>query len=291
MLVENFKVNSDKVAYTDASITSTYEYQHTELRQNGATLEVTPKTTTYQFKTDAVVPKLGVMLVGLGGNNGTTVTGGILANKHGMTWQTKEGLRTPNYWGSLTQAATCRVGNMNGEEVYAPFKSLLPMVNPNDMEIGGWDISGMNLADAMKRAQVLDVDLQQQLAPYMKDIVPLPGIYDPEFIAANQSERANNVIKGSKSEQVEAVRAQIRQFKEERGVDKIVVLWTANTERYAEIVAGVNDTADNLLKAIEKGEKEISPSTLHAVACIMEGVPFVNGSPQNTFVPGLVGID
>ena len=106
MLVENFKVNSDKVAYTDASITSTYEYQHTELWQNGPTLEVTPKTTTYQFKTDAVVPKLGVMLVGLGGNNGTTVTGGILANKHGMTWQTKEGLRTPNYWGSLTQAAT-----------------------------------------------------------------------------------------------------------------------------------------------------------------------------------------
>jgi myo-inositol-1-phosphate synthase len=98
------------------------------------------------------------------------------------------------------------------------------------------------------------------------------------------------VIKGSKSEQVEAVRAQIRQFKEERGVDKIVVLWTANTERYAEIIEGVNDTSENLLKAIEKGEAEISPSTLHAVACIMEGVPFVNGSPQNTFVPGLVDL-
>merc|ERR1719203_2210958 len=52
----------------------------------------------------------------------------------------------------------------------------------------------------------------------------------------------------------------------------------------------MNDTSENLLKAIEKGEKEISPSTLHAVACIMEGVPFVNGSPQNTFVPGLVDL-
>jgi myo-inositol-1-phosphate synthase len=71
-------------------------------------------------------------------------------------------------------------------------------------------------------------------------------------------------------------------------VDKIVVLWTANTERYAEVIEGVNDTADNLMKAIERGEKEVSPSTLHAVACILEGVPFVNGSPQNTFVPGLI---
>eukprot|EP00889_Picochlorum_renovo_P007652 jgi/Picre1/34682/NNA_002150.t1 len=290
MLVENFKVNSDKVQYSNDSIVSKYQYEHTEVTQSGDAVTVTPVSTEYEFKTDTRVPKLGVMLVGWGGNNGTTVTGGILANKHGITWMTKEGLRTPNYWGSLTQAATCRVGNMNGEEVYTPFKSLLPMVNPNDIELGGWDISGLNLADAMERAQVLDVELQRQLVPHMKDLVPLPGIYDPEFIAANQSERATNVIKGSKHEQVEAVRAQIRQFKQERGVDKIVVLWTANTERYSEVMEGVNDTADNLIKSIEKGEKEVSPSTLHAVACILEGVPFVNGSPQNTFVPGLIDL-
>jgi myo-inositol-1-phosphate synthase len=60
---------------------------------------------------------------------------------------TKDGLRKPNYWGSLTQAATCRVGNFCGEEVHAPFKALLPMVDPNDMVLGGWDISGLNLAE------------------------------------------------------------------------------------------------------------------------------------------------
>jgi hypothetical protein len=65
----------------------------------------------------------------------------------GITWMTKDGLRKPNYWGSLTQAATCRVGNFCGEEVHAPFKALLPMVDPNDMVLGGWDISGMNLAE------------------------------------------------------------------------------------------------------------------------------------------------
>ena len=99
------------------------------------------------------------------GNNGTTLTGGVIANREGITWKTKEGVRSPNFWGSLTQASTCRVGAFDGEEVHAPFKSLLPMVDPADVVFDGWDISGMNLADAMERAQVLDWDLQRQLAP------------------------------------------------------------------------------------------------------------------------------
>ena len=32
----------------------------------------------------------------------------------------------------------------------------------------------------------------------------------------------------------------------------------------------------------------MAPSTVFAVACILEGVPFINGSPQNTFVPGAI---
>eukprot|EP00967_Tisochrysis_lutea_P113399 scaffold179946_cov12-Tisochrysis_lutea.AAC.1 len=109
------------------------------------------------------------------------------------------------------------------------------MVEPNDIVLGGWDISRLNMAEAMERAQVLDWNLQQQLVPYMKDLHPLPGIYDPEFIAANQAERADNCIKGSKAEQVEVVRGQIRDFKKNTGVDKVIVLWTANTERYSQV--------------------------------------------------------
>jgi myo-inositol-1-phosphate synthase len=78
-----------------------------------------------------------------------------------------------------------------------------------------------------------------------------------------------------------------REFKEKNKVDKVVVLWTANTERYSNVVAGLNDTMDNLMASLEKNEAEISPSTLYAIACVSEGVPFVNGSPQNTFVPGV----
>ncbi|KAH7293396.1 hypothetical protein KP509_28G024400 [Ceratopteris richardii] len=228
------------------------------------------------------------MLVGWGGNNGSTLTAGVIANREGISWVTKDGVQQANYFGSLTQASTCRVGSFQGEEVYAPFKSLLPMVDPNDIVFGGWDINGANLADAMSRAKVLDIDLQKQLRPLMEQMVPLPGIYDPDFIAANQEERANNIIKGTKKEQLFKIVADIREFKAKSNVDQVVVLWTANTERYSDVIVGLNDTKDNLFKSLDRGESEISPSTLYAMACIHEKVPFINGSPQNTFVPGVI---
>ena len=39
------------------------------------------------------VPKLGVMLVGWGGNNGSTVTAAQIANKLNLSWNTKEGVK------------------------------------------------------------------------------------------------------------------------------------------------------------------------------------------------------
>ena len=64
-------------------------------------------------------------------------------------------------------------------------------------------------------------------------------------------------------------------------------MWTANTERFASVQSGVNDTADNL-RSIEANEPEVAPSTIFAVASILEGCMYINGSPQNTFVPGVI---
>ena len=294
MFIENFKVESPNVKYTDHEIHSVYDYETTELvheNRNGTyQWIVKPKTVKYEFKTDVHVPKLGVMLVGWGGNNGSTLTGGVIANREGISWATKDTVQQANYFGSLTQASAIRVGSYNGEEIYAPFKSILPMVNPDDIVFGGWDISDMNLADAMARARVFDIDLQKQLRPYMESMVPLPGIYDPDFIAANQGSRANNVIKGTKKEQMLQIIKDIREFKEKNKVDRVVVLWTANTERYSNVIVGLNDTVENLLASLDKNEAEISPSTLYAIACVLENIPFINGSPQNTFVPGLIDL-
>lgn len=51
--------------------------------------------------------------------------------------------------------------------------------------------------------------------------------------------------------QMEEIRRDIRDFKEKSGVDKVIVLWTANTERFSDVATGVNDTAKNLLATIQ----------------------------------------
>jgi len=162
------------------------------------------------------------------------------------------------------------------------------MIHPNDIVFGGWDINKADLAEAMKRAQVFDYNLQQLLVPWMKDIRPMPSMYFPDFIAANQRDRADNLIPGTKKEQMQRIRQDIREFKQKSGVDKVIIIWSANTERFSDILPGINDTASNLLASIDRGESEIAPSTIFAVASILEGVPYINGSPQNTFVPGVI---
>ena len=48
-------------------------------------------TKEHIISTEKKVPTLGVMVVGLGGNNGSTLVAGILANKKKMSWETKAG--------------------------------------------------------------------------------------------------------------------------------------------------------------------------------------------------------
>ncbi|KAJ3060915.1 Myo-inositol-1-phosphate synthase [Podochytrium sp. JEL0797] len=293
---ELFKVHSPNVVYTDSEIQTTYTYRDVKVskpEQTGAPLHVIPVETTYQFKVDRKVPKVGLMLVGWGGNNGTTLTASILANKQNISWHTKEGIQHPNYIGSLTQSSTLRLGtdSETGQDVNIPFNQILPMAQPNDLVLGGWDISGADLGAAMKRAKVLEYDLQRQVEGQMAELKPLPSIYYPDFIAANQEDRADNVLAGGdKQVHLEELRKNIRDFKTANALDRVIVLWTANTERFAEITTGVNDTADNLLHSIQTSHSEVAPSTVFAVASILEGCPFINGSPQNTFVPGLIDL-
>ena len=68
------------------------------------------------------------------------------------------------------------------------------------------------------------------------------------------------------------------------------MLWTANTERFCDVRPGLNMTAEELLDSIKREEQEVSPSTMFAVASILEGCTYINGSPQNSLVPGVVDL-
>ena len=210
-----FTVDSPNVIYTENEIKTKYTYRTTSVTRAGNGKYVaTPKETVYDFKVERKVGKVGVMLVGWGGNNGTTVTAGIIANRRGLTWATREGKRAANYYGSVIMGSTMKLGTEveTGKEINIPFRDVLPMVHPNDLVIGGWDISGMDLAAAMDRAAVMEPALKGLVKKEMAEMKPLPSIYYPDFIAANQEERADNLLEGSKASMthVEKLRKDIR---------------------------------------------------------------------------------
>jgi len=147
----------------ESSINVTYENRFTLFDQDeqAARSVIQQKT----ISTEKTVPRLGVMLVGLGGNNGSTFTAGILANKRQLTWQTRNGEQKANFYGSFTQSATTHCGFRFDEEtgqlkdVHKPIKELLPMANPVDFEVSGWDINNSNLYEAALRSRVLEPTL------------------------------------------------------------------------------------------------------------------------------------
>lgn len=66
--------------------------------------------------------------------------------------------------------------------------------------------------------------------------------------------------------------------------DKVILLWTANTEQYLlpEIA-----TKEELLIRI-RDNVPLPASVLYCIAAIEEQILYLNGSPQNTFHPGVV---
>ena len=84
-------------------------------------------------------------------------------------------------------------------------------------------------------------------------------------------------------EMVERLREDIRNFKKETGVDRVVVLWAASTEVYVPVDEEIHGTLEALEKAMKADDREhIAPSMCYAYAALSEGAPFIMGAPNTT---------
>ena len=228
--------------------------------------------------------KLGVMLVGMGGNNGSTLIAGLLAHSKGITWSSKAGTEHKVEWlGSVSQYGN--TPDTDGTPI--PLKDLAGLYDPEDIIVGGWDICSDNMYQAAQKARVLDHALIEQIKDELSSITPLQGVYRPGWIASNQTDRVNNSLSQDLSHEdiISHLRAHINNFKTINGVDKVVVMWTASTERNSECTWF---NMGDLCEAIQDNDPEVSPSTLFALASMMEGCIFLNGSAQNTIGPAII---
>uniref|UniRef100_A0A2K6N0P1 Inositol-3-phosphate synthase 1 n=1 Tax=Rhinopithecus bieti TaxID=61621 RepID=A0A2K6N0P1_RHIBE len=132
-----FFVESPDVVYGPEAIEAQYEYRTTRVSREGGVLKVHPTSTRFTFRTARQVPRLGVMLVGWGGNNGSTLTAAVLANRLRLSWPTRSGRKVGAggaWWaGRLGGSGTVKLGlDPRRQEVFVPFPARpRPMVAPN----------------------------------------------------------------------------------------------------------------------------------------------------------------
>ncbi len=237
----------------------------------------------------------GILVVGLGGANGTTMFAGIVANRHKINWHGPKGEpMTPNYYGCITQLDSRGVHGGVG------YRNIVNgLADANMSAVGGWDIRSTKPGDALLQAQILDYDLVRQVQGEMNKVKLFRGLFDPRFIGSSQHETAHHILTEddakNDSDALKCLRADIRYFKWRNGiVGHTTVIWSASVEPNSDIVTRIW-TADHLLQAIDMTEEErggpLPPSLLYATAAVLEGCSFVNGGSQNTLAcPGLAAL-
>ena len=212
--------------------------------------------------------KLGVMVVGLGAVSTTFITGVLMARK---------GLAKPV--GSMTQYDKIRVGQ-GADKKYLHYKDIVPIADHNDIEFAAWDVYPANAYQSAMHAEVLKERDIEPVADELKAIKPLKAAFDPNYA---KRLHGDNVKTGTRWELVEQLREDIRTFKAEKGLDRVVVLWAASTEVYVPVDENYHYTLAQLEKAMKDDDKEhVAPSMCYAYAALVEGAPFIMGAPNTT---------
>jgi myo-inositol-1-phosphate synthase len=283
-------------ASSAVSVTSSYRHHHGGPFMSPQSYPV-PQTPLPVLVKDAqhkpkTLGSFGVLVVGLGGANGTTMLAGVLANRLGRHWYGPKGEpMTPNYYGCITQLQ--QKGVHGGVGYKDRVKGL---ADASMAAIGGWDIRPTPPGDALLAAQILDYDLVRQMKDEMNKTKVFRAVYDHRFIGTSQHTTATHVLTKEEApndaEALKCLRADIRYFKWRNGVvGHTTVIWSASVEPNCELLEEYS-TAKDLLDAIDLTEDErggpLPPSILYATAALLEGCSFINGGSQNTLAcPGL----
>ncbi len=213
--------------------------------------------------------KLGVLVVGLGAVTTTFMTGVFMARK---------GLAKPV--GSMTQYDKIRVGR-GKDKKYLHYKDIVPLADLNDIVFGAWDVFPANAYESALNAEVLK---EKDIEPVKDELIaikPMKAAFDHNYAKRLNGDNIMGDI--NRWEMTERLREDIRNFKKETGVDRVVVLWAASTEVYVPVDEKIHGTLAALEEAMKADDKEhIAPSMCYAYAALSEGCPFIMGAPNTT---------
>jgi myo-inositol-1-phosphate synthase len=184
----------------------------------------------------------------------------------------RQGKATPV--GSVTQlgSLTCE-----GEETAEPMRDLLPLARLQDLTFAGWDIHGEDALTVARRSDVLTAEHLAAVHDFLAGIHPMPGVHHE---ASCRSLQPVSVVRQThRREQAEQLRQDIRDQMDKAGARRAVAVFVASTERKQPLSAAHLDL-QAFERGLDKDDPSITPTQLYAYACLQEGVPFANGTPN-----------
>jgi myo-inositol-1-phosphate synthase len=218
--------------------------------------------------------RVGVLLVGLGAVSTTTIAG-VMAIRRGLAKPI----------GALTQMGTVRLGKRT--EGRAPaIKDFVPLPELDHLVFGGWDIFEDNCYEAAKTAGVLEASLLDQVKDELSAVVPMPAVFDRQYVKRLDGP---NLKKGrNKKDLAEQLVDDMRRFKAEHRLDRLVLIWCGSTEIFLQPTAAHQSLAA-FETALEASDPSIPSSMVYAYAAIREGIPYANAAPNlSADVPALL---
>jgi len=211
--------------------------------------------------------RLGILTPGMGAV-ATTFIAGVLA--------VRKGIAKPI--GSLTQYGTIRVGKRT-EKNFPLIKDFIPLADLENLYFGGWDIFEDNAYESALKAGVLDKTLLDQLKPELEAIKPWPGVFSRDYVKKLDGPYVKKAA--TKWDYARMVMEDIRKFKEENKLDRLVMIWCGSTEIFLR-PGPVHQSLEAFEAGLKNNDPAIAPSMIYAYAAVKMGIPHANGAPNLT---------
>jgi myo-inositol-1-phosphate synthase len=210
--------------------------------------------------------RIGVAIIGVNGAVASTVIAGVELMKRGLV---------PRI-GMVTERTDARIA-----ESITEFLDFAPLEN---LVFGGWDLKYANVHEGAIHHGVFPEHVLEKVRPELERVRPWPAVFARSY--CENIDGSNLIAATTHREQIAVLQRQLESFKKEHGLDRVVMVNLASTERFLE-VQPVHLDLRSFQAGLDESDPAISPAMRYFYAANQLQIPYCNFTPSLTNVPAL----
>jgi len=210
--------------------------------------------------------RIGVAIVGINGAVASTLVAGVELMKRGLA---------PRI-GMVTERTDARIAESLTELLdFAPLESMV---------FGGWDLQFSNCYEGALHHGVLPPHVLEKVRADLERVRPWPALFSKDYV---ENLSGQNVVRArSHREQIAGLERDLETFKKDNGLDRIVMVNLASTERFLE-AQPVHSDLRSFEAGLDANDPSITPAMRYFYAANKLQIPYCNFTPSLTNVPAL----